>query len=60
MVGRQTENLQAIALNALDYVKKNIKYFNEIISSCTMAGGKSGHKASKKDLNANPFGVVGA
>ena len=58
--GRSTENLQAIALNALDYIKKNIKYFNEIVSSNSMSGGKPSHKASKKDLNANPFGVVGS
>ena len=60
MVGRATENLQAIALNALDYVKKNIKYFNEIVSSSSMTSGKQSHKASKKDLSANPFGVVGS
>lgn len=60
IVGKSIEQLQAIILNALDYVKKNIKYFMEIVNSNNMSGGKLAHKASKKDLNANPFGVVGS
>ena len=40
-------------MNALDYIKKNLKCFSEIISI------KKTHN-TKKDINANPFGVVGS
>lgn len=51
---RVNESLQAIILNALDYVKKNIKTFSEIIDQQI-----KNHKSSKKDLNSDPFGVSG-
>lgn len=40
-------------LNALDYIKKNLKCLHEIIDS------SKSQKNSKKDLNSNPFGVGG-
>lgn len=45
-------------MNALDYIKKNIKSFTEIIENSVNNGNKN-HKGSKKDLNSNPFGVIG-
>ena len=53
---RSHENLQQILLNALDYIKKNLKCFSEIMDN---QSGKQAHKSSKKDLNSNPFGVMG-
>ena len=44
-------------LNALDYVKKNIRCFSEIFTNSSIQN--KNHKNSKKDLNSNPFGVVG-
>lgn len=61
MIGlsRATDNLQAIVLNALEYVKKNFKCLNDIMISASITGiNKQSHKNSKKDLNSNPFGVV--
>ena len=52
---RSNENIQAIILNALDYTKKSLRCFSEIIQQMQKA-----QKGSKKDLNANPFGVVAA
>lgn len=49
---RVNDNLLAILLNALDYIKKNFKAFSDIIF-------KPSSKPSKKDLNSNPFGVMG-
>jgi hypothetical protein len=47
------ENLQAIIVNAMDYIKKNYKSFCDILV-------KSSHKSSKKDLNSNnPFTASG-
>ena len=46
------DTISAIILNALDYIKKNFKAFCDILF-------KPSNKSSKKDLNSNPFGVVG-
>ena len=56
--GRANENLSAVLLNALEYVKKNFKSFSEILSS--PSSQIKANKQSKKDLNSNPFGVMGA
>ncbi|CDW72561.1 nli interacting factor-like phosphatase family protein [Stylonychia lemnae] len=60
-LNRTTDNLQAIVLNALEYVKKNFKCLNDILlnASITSNGNKS-NKNGKKDLNSNPFGVGGS
>lgn len=55
---RSIENLQAVILNALEYVKKNFKCFGEV--SQVFVDNSKNHKKSKKDLNTNPFGVLGA
>lgn len=57
---RSNDNLQAILMNALDYIKKNLKSFSEIIeNSANNAINGKNNKGSKKDLNSNPFGVMG-
>ena len=46
-------------MNAIDYIKKNLKSFAEIIECSTKINTTNNHKSSKKDLNNNPFGVIG-
>jgi hypothetical protein len=41
-------------LNSLDYIKKNLSGFIDMFDN-----GSRNHKSSKKDLNSNPFGVLG-
>jgi hypothetical protein len=52
---KQNESISAIMLNALDYTKKSLRCFSEIIQQM-----QKSNKLAKKDLNANPFGVGGA
>jgi hypothetical protein len=68
-LSKSSENLQAIVLNALEYIKKNFKCLGDIVlaqsvsqntkSVSTNNSSNTGKHLSKKDLNANPFGVGG-
>lgn len=65
-LSKATDNLQAIVLNSLEYIKKNFKCLGDIVLAQSVSqnskqtnGGNTGKQVSKKDLNSNPFGVGG-